>query len=78
MRAEQLADLLARGSGMVTLEDLPEQVQGKSSTTPVGLEPNGGGVGAAERGPVDRQTDEDHKVGLEDQADIDTATNAGT
>jgi len=39
MRAEQLADLLAHGRGMVTLEDLPEQVQGKSSTTPVGLEP---------------------------------------
>ena len=39
MRAEQLADLLARGRGVVTLEDLPEQVQDKSSTTPMGLGP---------------------------------------
>jgi helicase len=34
MGAEQLADLLARGRGIVTFEDLPEQVEGKSSTTP--------------------------------------------
>jgi helicase len=39
MRAEQLADLLARGRGVVTLEDLPEQVQERAALRPSGLEP---------------------------------------
>jgi hypothetical protein len=52
MSAEQLADLLARGRGVVTLEDLPEQVQGKGSTTPA-AGADSGGLGAAERGLVD-------------------------
>lgn len=39
MRTAQLADLLARDRGVVTLEHLPEQIQGNGSTMPVGPEP---------------------------------------